>query len=76
MNLLKKFEESQLQARKADYSAPEFAPGDTVRVSVKEIERARERIQAFEGVCIAFKSAGINSSFTVRKNSYGEAIRY
>ena len=72
MNLLQKFEESQLQARKAEYSVPEFAPGDTVRVNVKVIEGARERIPAFEGVCIAFKSAGINSSFTVRKISYGE----
>ena len=74
MNLLQKFEESQLQARKAEYSAPEFAPGDTVRVNVKVIEGTRERIQAFEGVCIAFKSAGINSSFTVRKISYGEGV--
>jgi len=74
MNLLQKFEESQLQARKAAYSVPEFAPGDTVRVNVKVIEGARERIQAFEGVCIAFKSAGINSSFTVRKISYGEGV--
>ena len=74
MNLLQKFEENQLQARKAESSVPEFAPGDTVRVSVKVIEGARERIQAFEGVCIAFKSAGINSSFTVRKISYGEGV--
>ena len=74
MNLLQKFEENQLQARKAEYSVPEFAPGDTMRVNVKVIEGARERIQAFEGVCIAFKSAGINSSFTVRKISYGEGV--
>ena len=74
MNLLQKFEESQLQARKADYSAPEFAPGDTVRVNVKVVEGTRERIQAFEGVCIAIKRAGINSSFTVRKISYGEGV--
>jgi len=74
MNLLQKFEESQLQARKAEYTVPEFSPGDTVRVNVKVIEGARERIQAFEGVCIACKSAGINSSFTVRKISYGEGV--
>ena len=74
MNLLQKFEESQLQARKVEYSVPEFAPGDTLRVNVKVIEGARERIQAFEVVCIAFKSAGINSSFTVRKISYGEGV--
>ena len=74
MNLLQKFEDSQLQARKAEYSAPEFAPGDTVRVNVKVVEGTRERVQAFEGVCIAIKRAGINSSFTVRKISYGEGV--
>jgi len=74
MNLLQKFEDSQLQARKAEYDAPEFAPGDTVRVNVKVVEGTRERIQAFEGVCIAIKRAGINSSFTVRKISYGEGV--
>ena len=53
---------------------PAFVPGDTVRVDVKVIEGTRERIQAFEGVCIARKSDGINSSFTVRKISYGEGV--
>ena len=53
---------------------PEFAPGDTIRVDVKVIEGTRERIQAFEGVCIARKSDGVNSSFTVRKISYGEGV--
>ena len=74
MNLLQKFEDSQLQARKAEYDAPGFAPGDTVRINVKVVEGARERVQAFEGVCIAIKRAGINSSFTVRKISYGEGV--
>ncbi len=74
MNLLQKFEDSQLQARKAEYDAPEFAPGDTVRVNVKVVEGTRERVQAFEGVCIAIKRAGINTSFTVRKISYGEGV--
>ena len=74
MNLLQKFEDSQLQARKAEYDAPEFAPGDTVRVNVKVVEGTRERVQAFDGVCIAIKRAGINSSFTVRKISYGEGV--
>ena len=74
MNLLQKFEDSQLQARKAEYDAPEFSPGDTVRVNVKVVEGTRERVQAFEGVCIAIKRAGINSSFTVRKISYGEGV--
>src|SRR4029077_6857232 len=48
--------------------------GDTVRVNVKVIEGQRERIQAFEGVCIARRNAGLNSSFTVRKISYGEGV--
>ena len=74
MNLLQKFEDSQLQARKAEYDAPEFAPGDTVRVNVKVVEGTRERVQALEGDCIAIKRAGINSSFTVRKISYGEGV--
>jgi len=53
---------------------PEFGPGDTLKVSIKVVEGERERIQAFEGVCIARKSAGINSSFTLRKISYGEGV--
>jgi large subunit ribosomal protein L19 len=51
-----------------------FRPGDTVRVNVRVIEGTRERVQAFEGVCIAKKNRGINSSFTVRKISYGEGV--
>ena len=74
MNLLQKFELGQLQARKAAYEVPAFAPGDSLRVNVKVIEGTRERVQAFEGVCIAIKRAGINSSFTVRKISYGEGV--
>ena len=74
MNLLQKFEMDQLQARKSAYEAPDFAPGDSLRVNVKVIEGTRERVQAFEGVCIAIKRAGINSSFTVRKISYGEGV--
>ncbi len=74
MNLLQKFEDGQLQARKTEYEVPKFAPGDSVRVNVKVIEGTRERVQAFEGVCIAVKRAGINSSFTVRKISYGEGV--
>lgn len=53
---------------------PKFAPGDTVKVNVKVVEGERERVQAFEGVVIARKNAGINSSFTVRKISYGEGV--
>jgi large subunit ribosomal protein L19 len=55
-------------------AVPEFGPGDTVKVSVKVVEGERERVQAFEGVCIARKNAGVNSSFTLRKISYGEGV--
>ena len=53
---------------------PEFAPGDTVIVQVKVKEGNRERLQAFEGVVIAKRSRGLNSSFTVRKISHGEGV--
>jgi len=72
MNLLQKFEQQQLE--KMNVTVPEFAAGDTVRVNVKVIEGTRERVQAYEGVCIARKNAGFNSSFTVRKISYGEGV--
>ncbi|MDD3182542.1 MAG: 50S ribosomal protein L19 [Alphaproteobacteria bacterium] len=72
MNLLQKFEQQQLE--KLGANIPTFAPGDTVRVNVKVVEGTRERIQAYEGVVIARKNAGINSSFTVRKISYGEGV--
>jgi large subunit ribosomal protein L19 len=72
--IIKKLEQDQIEKAKAAAAIPEFAPGDTVRVDVKVIEGTRERIQAFEGVCIARKNAGFNSSFTVRKISYGEGV--
>ena len=53
---------------------PEFGPGDTLRVNVKVVEGTRERVQAFEGVCIARRNSGVNSAFTVRKISYGEGV--
>ena len=62
---------AELEAKRA---VPQFTPGDTVRVFVKVSEGQRERIQAYEGVCIARKNAGINSSFTVRKISFGEGV--
>jgi large subunit ribosomal protein L19 len=62
------------QMAKTGAKAPEFGPGDTLRVNVKVIEGTRERVQAFEGVCIARKNAGVNSNFTVRKISYGEGV--
>ena len=72
MNLLQQFEKDQLD--KLAKEIPDFAPGDTLRVNVKIVEGANERVQAFEGVCIARKNAGINSSFTVRKISHGEGV--
>ncbi len=74
MNLLQQIEAEQVAKLTAERAIPEFEPGDTVRVSVKVVEGERERIQAFEGVCIARKNAGINSSFTLRKISYGEGV--
>ena len=53
---------------------PDFAPGDTLRVNVKIKEGERERVQAFEGVCIARSGAGLMESFTVRKISFGEGV--
>ena len=73
MNILQKFEKSQVDKQSAG-KAFDFAPGDTVKVNVKVVEGDRERVQAFEGVCISRKNAGINSAFTVRKISYGEGV--
>jgi large subunit ribosomal protein L19 len=74
MSLIQQFESEQIAKLTGGKQVPEFAPGDTLRVNVKVVEGSRERIQAFEGVCIARKNAGLNSSFTVRKLSYGEGV--
>ena len=74
MTTLNKIEEAQVAKLKETAKLPEFRPGDTVKVNVKVVEGDRERVQAFEGVCIARKNAGLNSSFTVRKISYGEGV--
>ena len=74
MNIIDRIGNKQIEKVLGQRQLPEFAPGDTVRVDVKVIEGTRERIQAFEGVCIARKSDGVNSSFTVRKISYGEGV--
>ncbi len=74
MNTLEKFEKDQLKELHSDKKLPKFSSGDTVKVHLKVKEGEKERIQIFEGVCIAKKNAGINSSFTVRKISYGEGI--
>ncbi len=74
MNLLQIFEQEQLAKLTENKKTPDFRAGDTLKVMVKVVEGTRERVQAFEGVCIARKNAGINSSFTVRKISYGEGV--
>ena len=74
MNILDKIGKSQMEAVTEQRSIPEFGPGDTVKISVKVVEGSRERVQAFEGVCIGRSNRGVNSSFTVRKISYGEGV--
>ena len=74
MNILDQIGKKQMDASLAERALPEFGPGDTLKISAKVVEGTRERIQAFEGVCISRKSGGINSSFTVRKISYGEGV--
>ena len=74
MNTLQELEQEQIKKLTAETPVPAFDPGDTLRVKVKVLEGTRERIQNFEGVCIGRRNAGINSSFTVRKISYGEGV--
>ena len=74
MNLLQEIEREQVEKLAANRPVPKFQAGDTVRVSLRVVEGERERVQAFEGVCIARKNAGINSNFTLRKISYGEGV--
>ncbi len=74
MNIIQKLEQEKIAALTEGKTIPEFGAGDTLRVDVKVIEGERERIQAFEGVCIARANKGISSNFTVRKISYGEGV--
>jgi len=74
MNLIETLEQEEVKKLLAQRAVPEFRPGDTLKVSLKVVEGERERIQAFEGVCIARRNAGLNSSFTLRKISYGEGV--
>ncbi|MFT5350383.1 MAG: large subunit ribosomal protein L19 [Gammaproteobacteria bacterium] len=64
----------QLEAEQMSREVPDFSPGDTIIVQVKVKDGERERLQAFEGVVIAKRNRGLNSSFTVRKISYGEGV--
>src|SRR5690349_23130630 len=74
MNIIEQLEREQVTRATRERQVPDFRPGDTLRVNVKVIEGNRERVQAFEGVCIARRNRGINSAFTVRKISYGEGV--
>ena len=64
----------EINAEQLNKDIPEFSPGDTIVVSVKVKEGTRERLQAFEGVCIAIRNRGLNSAFTVRKISHGTGV--
>ena len=74
MNILDNLGQAQMAAVTEQRAIPEFGPGDTLKIDVKVVEGSRERVQAFEGVCIGRSNRGINSSFTVRKISYGEGV--
>jgi large subunit ribosomal protein L19 len=84
MNLIQTLEAEQMQAVRGGRKLPDFRAGDTLKVNVKVVDvtydektkqtKTRERLQAFEGVCIARSGSGINENFTVRKISYGEGV--
>jgi len=74
MNLIQILEQEELARLTADKPIPEFAPGDTVVVNVNVVEGTRKRVQAYEGVVIAKRNRGLNSSFIVRKISSGEGV--
>ena len=74
MNVIDKIEKDQMDKISPERSIPEFGAGDTIKVDVKIVEGDKERIQAFEGLCIARSGGGLNESFTVRKISYGEGV--
>jgi large subunit ribosomal protein L19 len=74
MNIIEAIEKEEIARLTANKSIPEFAPGDTVVVSVSVVEGTRKRVQAYEGVVIARRNRGLNSSFIVRKISSGEGV--
>ncbi|MFN2100427.1 50S ribosomal protein L19 [Altererythrobacter sp. MF3-039] len=74
MNLIQQLEAEAIEQLSDGKAIPEFRAGDTVRVGVKVVEGTRERVQNFEGVCIARSNRSINSNFTVRKMSFGEGV--
>ena len=74
MNVIDKIQKDQMEKIIAERTIPDFSAGDTIKVDVKIVEGDKERIQAFEGLCIARSGGGLNESFTVRKISYGEGV--
>jgi large subunit ribosomal protein L19 len=74
MNLIQKLEKEEVARITAGKTIPAFDPGDTLRVNVKIKEGERERVQAYEGVCIARSGSDLNGNFTVRKISFGEGV--
>ena len=74
MNVIDKIQKDQMDKIVAERSIPDFSAGDTIKVDVKIVEGDKERIQAFEGLCIARSGGRLNESFTVRKISYGEGV--
>ncbi|MGB6086629.1 50S ribosomal protein L19 [Parvibaculum sp.] len=74
MNIIEQLDQEQMAKLANGKTIPDFAPGDTLQVNVKVVEGTRERLQAYEGVCIARAGGGLNENFTVRKISYGEGV--
>jgi large subunit ribosomal protein L19 len=74
MNIIETLEREEADRLKAIRNTPKFRPGDTLRVNVRIKEGDRERVQAFEGVCIARAGEGVQENFTVRKISFGEGV--
>ncbi len=74
MNIIQELEKEESARLLVGKTIPEFQPGDTVRVNVKIKEGERERVQAYEGVCIARSGGGLQENFTVRKISFGEGV--
>lgn len=74
MNIVQQIGQEEIARVTADKEIPDFRPGDTIRVNYMVVEGERQRIQAFEGVCIARKNAGVASAFTVRKIASGEGV--
>ena len=73
-NIIEQLDAAEMERLSSVKEVPTFGPGDTLRVNVRIKEGERERVQAFEGVCIARSGGGVNESFTVRKLSFGEGV--